>query len=284
MKIRNIKHLLCVSAIMLFASQAFAQKIVMKAENPSDHIISIVSYNTHHSAGLDKKVDYERIGKVIAEMQPDVAGLQEIDSCWIRSGRVNSVERIAKAAGMEYWLFGPAIDFDGGRYGNAIISREKPLSYINIPLPGAEEKRAMLVAEFKDYFFCVTHLSLTEESRAEAIAIISEKLMETAGKSKKPLFLCGDFNDTPRSSTIGLFTGSFEFLSGLGKTFPANEPDRTLDYIMILKNKPGQKILKNFVKGKYGLASWVQPESVASDHRPISAVIIKGQSFVESEL
>lgn len=284
MKIRYIAQIIGIFAMSFSFSGAKGQKIVVKAENPEDHIISMVSYNTHHSEGLDKRVDYERIGRVISEMQPDVVGLQEVDSCIRRSGGVYSAEVIAKAAGMGYCIFGPAISFDGGKYGNAILSKEKPLSYINIPLPGEEEARAVLVAEFEKYFFCVTHLSLRESSRNESVGIISAKLNEIAGKSAKPVYICGDFNAVPRSSTIGLFTESFEVLSGMAKSFPADVPDRTLDYIMIFKNRPGRKILKNFVKEKYGLASWVQPEAVASDHRPVSVVIIKGRSFVEEEL
>ncbi len=284
MKIGHIAKIAGIIAMIFSVSDAMGQRIVVKAENPEDHIIGIVSYNTHHSEGLDKKVDYKRIGRVISEMQPDVVGLQEVDSCIRRSGGVYSAKVIAEAAGMSHCIFGPAMSFDGGKYGNAILSKEKPVSYVNIPLPGEEEARAILVAEFEKYFFCVTHLSLRESSRSESVRIISAKLDEIAGKSGKPVYICGDFNAVPRSSTIGLFTESFEVLSSMAKSFPADVPDRTLDYVMIFKNKPGKKILKNFVREKYGLASWVQPESVASDHRPVAVVIIKGRSFVESEL
>lgn len=284
MRLKRALTVLAAAAALFCVSDASGQKIRLRAENPSDHIIGMVSYNTHHSAGLDKKVDYERIGRVIAEMQPDVAGLQEIDSCWIRSGRVNSAERIAKAAGMDYWIFGYAIDFDGGKYGNAIISKEKPLRYVNVPLPGKEEERTMLVAEYDKYFFCVTHLSLTDESRMESIGIINRKLDEITGKSGKLVFLCGDLNATPHSATITALTRTFGMLTGTAKTFPADNPDRTLDYILVYRNKAGKRLLKNFEKEKCGLASWVQNEKVASDHRPISAVVINGTSFIQEEI
>ena len=48
---------------------------------------------------------------------------------------------------------------------------------------------------------------------------------------------------------------------------------------MIYKGGKGKKLLKDLEKGKIGVASWVQPESVASDHRPIFAVFFKGEDF-----
>ena len=41
-----------------------------------------------------------------------------------------------------------------------------------------------------------------------------------------------------------------------------------------------EDFLKKLEKGKLGIASWVQPEKVASDHRPVFVVISKSDSFV----
>src|SRR5207247_2029098 len=40
--------------------------------------ITIASYNIHRGVGLDRRRDLDRIGIVIAEMNPDVVGLQEV--------------------------------------------------------------------------------------------------------------------------------------------------------------------------------------------------------------
>jgi hypothetical protein len=64
-------------------------------------------------------------------------------------------------------------------------------------------------------------------------------------------------------------------------TFPSDKPDRTIDYVCLYKNRAGKNLIRNFKEGKNGLATWVQPETVASDHRPEAAVIIKGTNFIQ---
>ena len=40
----------------------------------------VVSYNIHRCVGLDGRNDPERIARIIEEMEPDVIGLQEVES------------------------------------------------------------------------------------------------------------------------------------------------------------------------------------------------------------
>ena len=60
--------------------------------------------------------------------------------------------------------FAQALPYQGGGYGVAVLSREKPLSVFKTPLPGAEP-RVLLLCEFKDCWFGTTHLSLQETNR-----------------------------------------------------------------------------------------------------------------------
>ena len=41
------------------------------------HLV-VVSYNIHRGVGLDRRRDLDRIADVIAEISPDVVGLQEV--------------------------------------------------------------------------------------------------------------------------------------------------------------------------------------------------------------
>ena len=111
--------------------------------------LRIMTYNIQHGAGMDDVIDLNRQAKVIGDATPDVVGLQEVDSCVKRSNRVHQVAVLAKSLGM-YSTFGPAIPLTGGKYGVAILSKEKPLSYHNIPLPGIE-KRTMLICKSQEY-------------------------------------------------------------------------------------------------------------------------------------
>ena len=64
--------------------------------------VRIMSYNVHNGAGLDKKVDYERIAEVINQVKPDVVAIQELDSVTYRSKGVDVLhEYLIKVENME---------------------------------------------------------------------------------------------------------------------------------------------------------------------------------------
>jgi len=50
--------------------------------------IRIMTYNIHHGAGIDGKVDIDRIAKVIARENADIVALQEVDRGVERSHRI----------------------------------------------------------------------------------------------------------------------------------------------------------------------------------------------------
>ena len=155
----------------------------------------------------------------------------------------------------------PAIKFDGGKYGIGILSKEKPLAVQGYPLPGREEERALLVAEFRDYMFACTHLSLTEEDRMASLEIIGKK----AAASEKPFYLAGDLNDTPGSRFMEGLQRDFRILNDVkAQTFPAPLPDRTLDYIAVWKGTAPKLDV---------VSSEVVDEPLASDHRPVTVVL-----------
>ena len=239
-----------VLATFRVASMLFAQQ---------DDVMSlrIMTYNIQHGAGMDDVIDLNRQAKVIGDATPDVVGLQEVDSCVKRSNRVHQVAVLAKSLGM-YSTFGPAIPLTGGKYGVAILSKEKPLSYHNIPLPGSE-KRTLLVCEFQEYVFACTHLDLEEANRLLSFDII----VEEAARWDKPFFICGDWNDNPNSKLITLMKKNFIFLSNItdnssNYTFPARTPKNIIDYIASYG-----RVVKSVRKRQ------VINEPEASDHRPV---------------
>ena len=222
----------------------------------AQHNLRLMSYNIKNATGMDGVTDYQRVADVIAVEQPDVVALQEIDSVTHRSGGKYVLGEVAMRARMHAY-FAPAINYDGGKYGIGILSKEKPLSLKAISLPGREEARAFLLAEFDDYVYCCTHLSLTEEDRMASLALI-EKMVAGYGK---PVFVAGDFNAHPESDFLKGFKKNFHILSNTKlPTFPSNKPNETIDYITMWKNP----------QVKYAVTSSRVPrEAVASDHRPI---------------
>jgi endonuclease/exonuclease/phosphatase family metal-dependent hydrolase len=75
---------------------------------------TVASYNIHKCAGLDGRVDLDRIADVLQEIDADLVGLQEV----FRSQALGLAERLGVQVAM-----GPTRERDGQPYGNAILTR-----------------------------------------------------------------------------------------------------------------------------------------------------------------
>ena len=214
--------------------------------------VLVMSYNVRHCAGMDLVVDYDRTAAVIVHQKPDVVALQELDSMTARSGQHDQLGELASRT-QYYPVFGGAIDFDGGKYGVGILTREIPQSTRRIPLPG-EEPRVLLVVELQNYVIACTHLDLDEEQRLASVPLITEEVQ----RWQKPFILAGDWNDLPDSELIKAMTQVFSIHSSDEATYPADEPTECIDYIASFNHQPAEV-----------LESHVINEPTASDHRPI---------------
>ena len=242
---RNMKKnlLLIIATLFIFPLQA-------------QNTLKLMTYNIKNANGMDDVCDFQRVANVINNASPDVVAIQEVDSMTNRSGQKYVLGEIAERTQMHAY-FAPAIDYDGGKYGIGLLTRQVPVRLQTIPLPGREEARALILAEFEDYIYCCTHMSLTEEDRMESLKIV--KSFTTP--YKKPLFLAGDMNAEPESDFIKELQKDFQILSNPKQhTYPASEPKETIDYIATLKSN---------VNGFALISAQVLHEPMASDHRPI---------------
>lgn len=216
----------------------------------------IMSYNIHHGRGMDDLVDIGRIGKVINEVNPEVVGLQEVDSVVNRSGNIDILQLLSEHTGM-HATYGYSILHDGGKYGNGLLTREKPIAVKKIALPGITEARTAQIVELEKYVVVNTHLSLNADERLESVKIITDQVKEY----DKPVFLIGDLNATPDSEPMKFLNEEWQILSNIkAPTFPANNPLRTIDYILgYVAN--GQTYARHNAR--------VIDERVASDHLPL---------------
>jgi endonuclease/exonuclease/phosphatase family metal-dependent hydrolase len=79
--------------------------------------LRIITYNIHRCIGGDHKISPERISDVIADHQPDLLALQEVDSGHVRPTLYDQADIIAGRLGFKkVWI-------EKERSGNAIISR-----------------------------------------------------------------------------------------------------------------------------------------------------------------
>lgn len=222
----------------------------------AQNTLKLMSYNIKNANGMDNVCNFQRIANVINNTSPDVVAIQEVDSMTNRSGQKYVLGEIAERTQM-HGYFAPAIDYDGGKYGIGLLTKQVPLRLQSLPLPGREEARTLILAEFTDYIYCCTHMSLTEEDRMKSLELVKA----FTSSSTKPLFLAGDMNAEPESGFIKELQKDFQILSNPKQhTFPAPDPKETIDYIAMLKQN---------AKGFAVISAKVINEPMASDHRPI---------------
>lgn len=226
--------------------------------------LRVVSYNIKHGQGMDGKIDLTRIAAVIAQKNPCLVALQEVDRNCARSGKQDLAAELAKILGMEY-RFGKSIDFQGGEYGVAILSRLPILETNHYPLPGGPEPRCALEVQVRvkgltePVSFVSVHNDWTSEKvRVGQVTELLSKLAEVA----HPVILAGDFNGEKDDASLKhLEEAGWKILDKKGaKTSPANDPRKEIDFI-ITRKLDAQAIEHGVIE-----------ERMASDHLPIFAV------------
>ena len=147
----------------------FAALFIFSAQ--AQNTLKLMSYNIKNANGMDNVCNFQRIANVINNTSPDVVAIQEVDSMTNRSGQKYVLGEIAERTQM-HGYFAPAIDYDGGKYGIGLLTKQVPLRLQSLPLPGREEARTLILAEFADYIYCCTHMSLTEEDRMKSLELV----------------------------------------------------------------------------------------------------------------
>ena len=236
--------------------------------------MKLMSYNVMHCEGADGKVDIARTAAVIRREAPRFVGLQELDcKSAKRSGGVDQPAELGRLTGM-HATFAQALPFQGGGYGVAVLSREKPISVFKTPLPG-KEPRVLLLCEFKDCWFGTTHLALQETNRLASVEIIRKAVAERS--ATKPVYLTGDWNATPGSKPLAAMRSFMAILSDTtGRTyhgFKTHDPASAycIDYIAADAISARKMVVRD---------SHVVPDVTTSDHSPVVATIAPaGKSF-----
>ena len=227
-----------------------------------------MSYNIHHAEGVDGKLDIPRIAQVILSVDPDLVALQEVDKNTIRTGKVNQDIELSRLTKMNS-VFGSNITFQGGQYGNAILSKFPIIKNKNFLLPNVDsgEQRGLLQSQIQisnkeNVLFFSTHL---DHRRSDTERLASAKAINQiiSLDNKSPAILAGDFNDVPDSPTLKeLGKVWLRTNKKILRTIPASKPSRQIDYIFV-QPKERWKIIE----------SQILDEDIASDHRAIFSII-----------
>ena len=164
----------------------------------------LVTYNVHRCVGVDRKLDVARIAAVIAELEPDIVCLQELDVGRARTKGVDQAHAIAERLSMGF-RFHPAMTIEAELYGDAILTArpERLIRAAALPtlpnLRGLEPRGALWSAiDFDGITLNVfnTHLGLVpREQRLQAAALVGRDWLGDPA-CVGPTILTGDFNAT----------------------------------------------------------------------------------------
>ena len=239
------------------------------AQEPASETLRLATYNV----GVFSKSGTNTTFMVVAMMKElgvCALSMNELDSCNTRH-QVFQLKTFAREMGSWDYTYAPALDYKGGWYGIGITSDPK-LNIIKrfrlkLSKAGGSEVRALAVNEFQDFVFCSTHLDhKSKDAQLVQAGEITSWVETTFGNSRKPVILCGDFNALPSSETIAYMRKNWTILSPYGFTYPANNPSKCIDYIMVYKNAADRVSLK---EAKIATDFKSGDVTVASDHLPV---------------
>lgn len=243
----------------ILAAVAAAQASSLSGQ--TGETIRIVVYNIHHGEGMDEVIDLERIATLIAELEPDLVALQEVDREVERTGFVDQAAVLGELTGLTA-QFGQFMPYQGGDYGMAVLSRWPIQAVANHRLPDGDEPRSALgvrvrsPASGRELDFVGIHLYRTAAERlAQAEAVAS-----AYADPDVPVILAGDFNSTPDSEVIQFLSRSWRFIDkGADRlTFSSMQPEVEIDFVALRPADAFRVVSQRLLD-----------EPVISDHRPL---------------
>ncbi len=202
---RMMTSTLLAVALLLFSHAASVSPSVrVAAAAPTARAkirLTVMSYNIHVGIGMDKKLDLARIAEVINRERPDLVGLQEVDRGVERTGRRDQIAELARLTRMEY-AFAPNLQFQGGHYGVAVLSRH-PVTEIDHRRYGhlreAERRGFIRVAVRvggRTVNFVTTHL---DYQHADNRLYETKQLLAALTDIRTPLIVAGDLTTSRRA-------------------------------------------------------------------------------------
>lgn len=253
-------------ACLLFSINSYGQQ-------PPAHdafTLRVMTYNIHHAnpPSAPGVIDIDTIAAVISNQQPDLVAVQEVDVFTRRAGNINEAAQLAERLNMHVY-FGKAINYDGGQYGVALLSKFPLKDCITYPLPSAADTTAeprvlavatVLLPNGRMIRFGSTHLDVKSAGNRD---LQVQEIVRTAQQQSLPFILAGDLNAVPSGNCIQLLDAHFtRTCNPCAPTIPVHQPNRTIDYVAYY---PSQA---------FTVASHeVIPERYASDHLPVLAVL-----------
>ena len=264
----------CKCVLMAVAMMGLWSGAATAAVNDSSSSLRILCYNIHYGQGNDGVYDIPRLAAVINRLKPDLVALQEVDVGVERSGRLHEARQLGELTGMAV-RYGPTQHYQGGLYGNAVLTRLPILDVLIQPLPYTEStperttypRGAIAVTvqgpDRQPLRFISTHFQHNVEADRVAEAQAINRLFAGDADSL-PTILAGDMNATPDAEPVTSlqqrWTDAID--DPAAPSAPSSAPRSRIDYIFFRPQKRFRVVETRVVD-----------EPVASDHCPVFAVL-----------
>ncbi len=226
--------------------------------------LRVATWNIHACVGSDGVYDVPRVAAVLAGLEADIIGLQEVD--WRRpmQGGREMLAYLADQLGM-HAVEGPNLHDHRGRYGNGLLTRLDVLEHRlhSLAFTGREPRGAIdavLDCGVGRVRVVVTHLGLRFGERRAQVATLRD--LASNGPEVEASLLLGDMNEwASRWLMRRAFTPEPYARMLTGRTFPSRAPIFPLDCIF-LRPKP-LRVRSSVVRSR--------DARLASDHLPVVA-------------
>lgn len=261
-----MRRLLVLSLVLLFAGCASVRPRALR----------VLVYNIHAGKDAERVDNLRRVAALIASTEADLVLLQEIDRGTSRSGGVDQLAVLMRLTRF-HGAFGKSLDYQGGDYGIAILSRWPVTAHETVPLHveppqsragGSVEPRVALFADVAAPWGAMTVVNTHLDASADDTwrrQEVSRLLAAIRGRPRPPLLAGGDFNATPDSAVYAMLrdaplTDAWSVCGrGNEQTYPAISPAKRIDYLFLA---PGTRCSDASVL-----------DTTASDHRPLLVVV-----------
>lgn len=225
-------------------------------------ILKILTFNIHNGINWNGNYDLEQIAKFIGEINPDLAGIQEVGRFWSRKTNFQDMATfLGERLGMFPVFSASLCREDKAFFGNLILSKYPILKAWTKILPGNLEPRNYLAIQVQTrgvrINFLTTHLGL---SNVERLCQVS-KIIKFGVQLGKPLIITGDFNEKISDSGVAL----------LKKNWVKHDPFPPQGTIRLCNRMIGPEIDMIFSSSDFVLKNMRVCENYLSDHLPVIA-------------
>ncbi len=222
--------------------------------------ITVMTYNIHQGFTMNNQIELDKLVKTIKSEEPDIIGLQEVDTGRITSAYRDQLLYLSENLNMHSY-FAPAL---GNAYGVAALTKYNAIGKHYYKLPSQLEQRVLLHLKidigYTTINFFTVHLGLTTQERLNQL----QEVMKIINNTEGPIILTGDFNAEPDTQEINMVKKTLmdareiaETTTGSAETWPSNNPEIRIDYIFISKH--------------FAVKNYKTVRTLSSDHLPVIA-------------